>query len=244
MVDFNFIPRATLVRLTRHLLLPALAMVLAGSVAMAATPAAAPAAAPAPATPATADAMLPAAAPVVVAGFRSAKFGMTQADVKAAIIKDFDVKGDAITTGVNPAERTQLLSVKVPDLLPGGGTAQVSYVFGYKTKQLIQVGISWSKATDPAMTEAELYANGDVLRTNFMSAGYQPDSVRTGLVMQNGILLFRGQDKDGHATILLLQGEFANGEGGKRTLTPTSLALLYAADPDHPEVFKLAPGQF
>jgi hypothetical protein len=232
-------------RVTRCLILPALALVLAGGVAVAATPAPVPATpATAPATPATADAMLPTAAPVVVEGFRSAKFGMTQAEVKAAIVKDFGVKADAITAGVNPAERTQLLSVKVPDLLPGGGTAQVSYVFGYKTKQLIQVGISWSKATDPEMNEAELYANGDVLRTNFLSAGYQPDSVRTGLVMQNGILLFRGQDKDGHATILLLQGEFANGEGGKRTLTPTSLALLYAADPDHPEVFKLAPGQF
>ena len=170
---------------------------------------------------------------------------MTAADVKAAIIKDFNVKAEAIASGENTAERTQLLSVAVPDLLPGGGTAQVSYVFGYKSKTLIQVGVSWSAATDSTITEAELYADGDVLRTHFMAAGYKPDSIKTGLVLQNGLLLFRGEDADGHATILILQGQFKDAADGKqKTLTPTSLALLYSASPQNPDVFKLAPGQF
>jgi hypothetical protein len=170
---------------------------------------------------------------------------MSQAEVKAAITKDFGVKADAIVAGDNAAERTQLLSATVPDVLPGGGTAQVSYVFGYKSKTLIQVGVSWSPATDSTLTEAQLYANGDVLRTHFLSGGYKPDTIKSGLVLQDGILLFRGEDTDGHATILILQGQYKDAADGKqRILTPTSLALLYSADPQNPDVFKLAPGQF
>lgn len=182
--------------------------------------------------------------PIAVEGFRSARFGMTEDDVRKAIVKDFGIKPDAIKPGENPAERTQLLTVLVPDLLPDGGTAQVSYVFGYKSKALIQVGASWSRATDDKITEAELYADGDILRQHFLTAGYKPDTIKTGLVLQNGILLFRGEDEAGRATILLLQGQFADGADGKRVLTPSSLALLYSADPAHPDVFKLAPGQF
>lgn len=180
-----------------------------------------------------------------VNGFRTAQFGMTQADVKTAIIKDFGIKADAIVAGENAAERTSLLTITVPDVLQGGGTAQVSYVFGYKSKTLIQVGVAWSSATDAALTEAELYADGDVLRTHFLAAGYKPDTVKTGLVLQNGVLLFRGEDAKGHATILILQGTYKDAADGKqRVLTPASLALLYSADPQNPDVFKLAPGQF
>lgn len=226
----------------------AVVLMLAGSAA-AATP-------PAPVTPAPAQASsaisagsqaTPGGDDVSITGltgFRSAQFGMNQADVKAAIVKDFGVKPEAINTGENPAERTQLLSVTVPDLLPGGGTAVVSYVFGYKTKNLIQIGVSWSGATDVSITESELYADGDVLRTHFMQAGYKPDSIKTGLVLDNGILLFRGEDGQGRATILILQGTFKNGADKQKTLTPTSLALLYSLNPENPDVFRLAPGQF
>jgi hypothetical protein len=213
--------------------------------AIAASPANTPAATPGAAISAAPDLSGPQTPVATVAGFRSAQFGMTQAEVKAAIVKDFGIKADAIVAGENTAERTTLLTIVVPDVLQGGGTAQVSYVFGYKSKTLIQVGVAWSSATDAALTESELYADGDVLRTHFLAAGYKPDSVKTGLVLQNGVLLFRGEDADGHATILILQGTYKDAADGKqRVLTPTSLALLYSADPQNPDVFKLAPGQF
>jgi hypothetical protein len=77
---------------------------------------------------------------VEVTGFRSAKFGMSEADVRAAIVKDFAVKPDAIRAETNASEQTRVLLVKVPDVLPGGGSAEVSYVLGFKSKTLIQVG--------------------------------------------------------------------------------------------------------
>jgi hypothetical protein len=177
-------------------------------------------------------------------GFRSAKFGMTPDKVKAAIKADFGLSGDAVVAGVNDAERTQLLTITVPDLLPDGGKAQVSYVFGYSSKTLIQVGISWSAAIDPSVDAAKLYANSDVLVAHFSAQGYMPATIRTGVVLDNGILLFRGEDKDGHATILLLQGQFSGGGDTQKVLKPTSLALLYAADSKSPDIFKLDPKAF
>lgn len=182
--------------------------------------------------------------PIVVDGFRSAKFGMTEDEVRKAIKADFGLSGDAIVPGLNAAERTQLLTIVAPDLLAAGGSAQVSYVFGYASKTLIQVGISWNAQIDPAVDAAKLYANSDVLVAYFSAAGYDPATVRTGVVLDNGILLFRGEDSAGHATILLLQGDYSGGGETQRVLNPTGLALLYAADSEKPDIFKIEPGQF
>jgi hypothetical protein len=180
----------------------------------------------------------------IVDGFRSAKFGMSSDEVLEAIETDFDISGDAVIAGENRAERTKLLTVMVPDLLPGGGVAQVSYVFGYTTGGLIQVGVSWSQQTDPEMTEDKLQANAEVLISYFQSQRYDPATVRSGLLLDNGVLLFRGEDQEGRSSILLMQGQFIDAEGGQRVLAPVSLALLYAADSDNPDVFSIAPGQF
>jgi hypothetical protein len=216
------------------------AMAGGSAVAMADTPAA-----PLPAPSAVAPGGTAAPAAAEVSGFRSATFGMDEADVKAAILKDFGIKATAIASGENAAERTRVLSVSVPELLQDGGAAQVSYVFGYKSKGLIQVGISWSHQTDPTITADKLVADGDVLRAHFLGSGYAPDSIKTGLALPNGLLLFRGEDADGHATVLILEGSFRKAVDGKQDiLTPAGLALLYSANPAHPDIFKIAPGRF
>ena len=179
-----------------------------------------------------------------VAGFRSAKFGMAEAEVRAAIEKDFGVKPDQIRAEENLAEQTHVLGVRVPDLLAGGGTAEVSYVFGYKTKKLIEVTSLWSKATDDKMTPERLFSNGNILRAHFSSEGYQPDSIVTTGVMNTGIVMFRGSDAEGHTTVLVLEGTTSEGAEKQRVLTPTSLLLFYLADAKNPDVFKLPPGQF
>ncbi len=189
----------------------------------------------------------PAASPdgavATLTGFRSASFGDDEDAVRAAIKADFDLEGDAITEGTNTVERTRVLTVSVPDILPDGGTAQISYIFGYQSKTLIQVGVLWSAATDPEMTDEMMYANGDVLRSYLASAGYVPETVSRDVVLENGILLFRGSDASGHAAILLLQGRFEENEG-QRTLFPASLTLLYAASPDDPDILTIKKGDF
>jgi len=185
----------------------------------------------------------PEAAVAVLDGFRSAKFGADEDAVRAAIKADFGLEGDAVQVGLNTVERTRVMTISVPDILPDGGIAQVSYIFGYKSKTLIQVGLLWAPATDPAITDATLYANGDVLRAFFAGAGYKPETISRDVVLENGILLFRGSDASGHTAILLLQGRFEE-KDGQRTLFPASLTLLYAVSPDSPDILTLKTGDF
>ena len=166
---------------------------------------------------------------------------MTIDEVREAITADFKLSGDAVGKGENVAERTALLTIQVDDVLKDGGPAQVSYVFGYKSKTLIQVGVLWDVQSS---SEAMLLANAEVLASYFRSAGYDPATVRTGLALDNGLLIFRGEDADGHATVLLLQGTFTDAGDQRRSLAPTALALLYAVDADNPDVFRIQSGQF
>ncbi|MGH7094892.1 MAG: hypothetical protein ACREFB_15330, partial [Stellaceae bacterium] len=85
-----------------------------------------------------------------VTGFRDAHWGMTAAEVKAAIRKDFSIPPDKVQAEANASERTSVLSVTVPNLIEGAGKARVSYIFGFTTKKLIQVNALWGTPVDPA----------------------------------------------------------------------------------------------
>ncbi|EJN14421.1 hypothetical protein PMI42_02028 [Bradyrhizobium sp. YR681] len=209
--------------------------------------AAATGASPAAAAPAAAASEAPSAddkTTKAIDGFRSAKFGMSEADVRVAMTKDFNAKPDAIKIQENASELTRSLLLQAPELLPNGGTAELSYVFGYKSKSLIQVGAVWSKGTDTAMTPEKLFSNANILRAHFMGEGFKPDSIAVNMPVAGGIVMFRGSDAKDRSVILLLQGTFENKENNQRVLTPTSLLLFYVADAKSPDIFKLPPGQF
>jgi hypothetical protein len=211
-------------------------------------PKAATAAGPAAAAPAAATTEAPSAGTddktKSIDGFRSAKFGTSEADVRAAMAKDFGAKPEAIRAQDNASELTHSLLLSAPELLPNGGTAELSYVFGYKSKSLIQVGAVWSKGTDAAMTPEKLFSNANILRAHFLSEGFKPDSIAVNMPVNGGIVMFRGSDAKDRSVILLLQGTFETKENNQRLLTPTSLLLFYVADAKSPDIFKLPPGQF
>ena len=187
---------------------------------------------------------VPAPAEDIAGGFRSARFGMSEAEVRQAIAHDFATKPEDIRADANPAELTRALTVVVPDLIDGGGKASVAYVFGYKTQKLIQVGITWSSAIDDTVKPDRLFINANILREHFLAGGYRPDSITTNAPIAGGLLMFRGSDAKGHTTALLLQGTFRSGENNQRVLTPTGLLLYYVVDPKDPDVFKLPAGSF
>lgn len=181
---------------------------------------------------------------VEVTGFRSAKFGMSEDEVRAAIVKDFKVQPQAIKLEENKLERTRMLTVEAPEALPGGGTATVSYIFGYETKKLIQAGLVWSKTTDAKMTPEQLYSNANILRAHFIAQGYKPDTVAMNMPVAGGLLMFRGSDAEGRTTLLVLQGDVAANENKQRVLTPSALSLFYVADAKKPDVYRLPSGLF
>lgn len=180
-----------------------------------------------------------------IRGFRGAEFGMTESQVRAAIPSNLDVSASAIHTSENPVQKTAVITVKAPNLLLDGGAADVTYVFGYHSHNLIEINILWSKATDPKITLAQLERNGAELQTYFRGEGFPPDRTAANLAVPGGLLLFRANDKAGHAIVLVLAGTVTkNAKSDKATLVPTSLSLAYAADPEHPDVFELKHGSF
>jgi hypothetical protein len=191
----------------------------------------------------------PAAEPVEhanVEGFRSARWGMDAAQVKAAIYKDFGIAAEKVKTEENAAERTAVLSVTVNDLLEGAGPARVSYVLGFKTKKLIQVTILWGTPVDPQAQPSKIVTAANQLRQLFLDSGYQPETVVTNARMSDGtILVFQGQDADRHTTVLRLASAPAPAKGSKTEGTGSVvLSLSYTQDSRNPDIFRLKKGQF
>ncbi|HML11502.1 MAG TPA: hypothetical protein VK432_11640 [Stellaceae bacterium] len=199
-----------------------------------------------PATPPGAAAPQPVAT-THVDGFRSAKWGMTEAQVKAAIRADFNIAEDKLKSTENPTEKTQVLTIVVPGLLGGGGNAQVSYILGFASQKLIQVKVVWSTMLDPLDTPQKIVAAADQLRTLFLGAGYDPRTIAVNTKMADGsILVFEGQDADKHTTLLhLATGTARTIDKDGKPGTPVAVAALslsYILDARNPDIFRLKKG--
>jgi hypothetical protein len=185
---------------------------------------------------------------VKIEGFRSARWSMDAAQVKAAIQKDFGISAEKVKTEENAAERTTVLSVTVNDLLEGAGPARASYILGFKTKRLIQINILWGAPVDPQAQPEKIVAAGNQLRQLFLDSGYEPETVVTNTRMADGsILVFQGQDADKHTTVLRLASGSAPvaTKGSKEPQTETvALSLSYLLDSRNPDIFRLKKGQF
>jgi hypothetical protein len=184
--------------------------------------------------------------PVSIDGFRSAHFGMTEAEVRKAIETDFKLSGSAVRPGDNPVERTHLLSVTVPDLVPDSGKAVIDYVLGYKSHSLIEVNVTWSTAADPAIKPTTLLHTGGTLQGYFQSEAFPAGQTAVNAMLANGsLLMFRGTDPAGHTVVLVLSGPVRQDpKDHKAQMTPAVLSLVYAIDPAHPDVFRLQKGTF
>jgi hypothetical protein len=184
---------------------------------------------------------------VKVEGFRSARWGMDAAQVKAAILKDFGIPADRVKTEENTAERTTVLTATVNDLLEGAGPARISYILGFKTKKLIQVTIIWGTQVDPQAHPDKIVAAANQLRQLFLDSGYQPETVVTNARMADGtILVFQGQDADKHTTVLRLANTLAPSKSSKTegSVGSVALSLSYSLDSRSPDIFRLKKGQF
>jgi hypothetical protein len=166
---------------------------------------------------------------------------MTEAQIRQAIKKDFPGPGDKVANEPHAAEKTTVLTVQVPDLIPGAGRARVSYIIGYTSKKLIQVNLTWTAEAKSAAAEGVVGA-ANLLRNHFLGAGYQPNSVLANHQLPNGYVVFRGLDGAGRMVMLMLAG--ATGEAESKTPPPIALQLSYVLDPQHPDVFRVAKGMF
>ena len=184
-----------------------------------------------------------------VAGFRSAQFDMTEDEVKKAIAADFKIQPQNVLRQVNKVDRTTILSVRVADLLPDSGTAQVNYKLGFKNKKLIQVDVIWGPAVDAKVTPAALTAILINLRQYLQERGFAKEKtvLNATTPQPNILLMFRAKDENGRVVALLGQFKFdpkAEKEKQLKTDEPLAVILSYVLDAKAPDIFKIEKGKF
>ena len=178
-----------------------------------------------------------------IAGFRSAKFGMKMKEVKKAIYQDFGIPDGEITTVNHPTERTESLAVAVEKLLPNAVKSRVVYVFGYKTKRLIQVNILLGHPVDTNATAQQIIDSGNILGNHFFKKRYQEDGLVAHARLNDGsILIFRGKDQKGRMILLRLSNPQPN-DKNKKDLKIT-LSLSYIEKPEKPDAYQLKDDDF
>jgi hypothetical protein len=189
----------------------------------------------------------PVGPPVQLEGFRQARFGMSEEQVRQAIRKDFPAGAAKLTSAVHPSEKTTVLSLSVTDLLPHTGNARISYIVGYRSKKLSQVNIVWTSEGTAASDET-VVGIANSLRDYFASENFKPDSVVVNhQLAPNTILVFRGSDDHNRTVLLLLSGIASSARAEEKKTPkppPLTLQMSYIEDAAHPDVFRIGKGQF
>ena len=178
----------------------------------------------------------------VVEGFRSARFGMSEKEVYRAIYKDFRISKKNVERQLHPIEKTVNLGILVKDLLPQSGPARAYYVFGYKSRRLIQVNIIWGKPVVEKSNAEQVVNLANQLRGYFSGQAFRQE----GLVVnqpfgKDSILVFRGSDKRGRMVLLLLSNPQKPGAPPNQDIV---LKLSYIQQPETPDIFKIGKGKF
>ena len=172
---------------------------------------------------------------------------MSEEQVRQAVRKDFPAAAATLTSAVHPSEKTTILSLSVTDLLPHTSKARISYIFGYRSKKLIQVNVLWSSDGSTAADET-IVDTANALRDYFASQNFRPDSVvASHQLAENTVLVFRGADDQKRTVLLVLGGVAASARSTRGQKEPgpppLTLELSYIEGAAHPDIFKIGKGQ-
>jgi hypothetical protein len=178
----------------------------------------------------------------MVEGFRSARFGMTEKEVYRAIYKDFRVSKKNVERQVHPVEQTVNLGILVDNLLPKSGPARAYYVFGYKSRRLIQVNIVWGKPVIEKPNAEQVVNLANQLREHFARQTFKNEGLMVNQPLgEESILVFRGTDEKRRMVLLLLANPQKPGFPPNQDIV---LKLSYIQHPENPDIFKIEKGKF
>ncbi|MQP67471.1 hypothetical protein GE253_19265 [Niveispirillum sp. SYP-B3756] len=203
------------------------------------------------AVPALAQAQTSPAAPAgqtkqaKVEGFRNARFGMNEEELRKAIAKDFNLTGDAVQKVEDPSERTTALLIKVKDLLPDSGVGVVAYIMGYKSKKLFRVNVIWGREAGSDTKAENIVAAANALRNFLTDQGYKPDTLVLNHPLDgDNVLVFQGKDNQGRLTELVLSliTEKADKPNAQPVVKGANLRLSYVEKPTAPDIYRIDGG--
>ena len=181
-----------------------------------------------------------------IEGFRQARFGMSEQQVRQAIQRDFPAVANRLSRMTHPREKTTVLTLTAEDLLPDAGPARISYILGYASKRLVQVNIVWTSDGRTAARDEAIISVANALRDDCLTQYRAPDEiVANHRIGGNTILVFRAKQADGRMVLLLLTDTAAAGRVNRSPAPPPlTLQLSYIRDNAHPDVFRIERGRF
>ncbi|MYG53702.1 MAG: hypothetical protein F4204_15520 [Rhodospirillaceae bacterium] len=186
-----------------------------------------------------------------VAGFRSARFGMTKTETLKAIQHDFRLRRKDIVEQSNCERRTTSLVAAVTDIFPGSEPARVVYIHGYKRKKLIQINVLWGSPVTEKPDPQALVTTANILRKYLLRLGFAPEkSVINKRVDDGTFIVFRATDEQERMVLLQLISRKVPGakrEGEKKPKPQdrvVSLWLSYIEDTRNPDIFQIKKGKF
>ncbi len=183
-----------------------------------------------------------------ITGYRSAVFGMSEAETRAAIAADFGVAANDIPRATHDLQKTTILTIAVNGLVPGSGQAEISYVLGYQDHTLFQVTVLWRARDDSAAALGRLLLAAQSMINRFALLGFPDGHVAPGSVMGDGVkMLFRSQDNHGKLALIGLYSPSASdGSGSAETSGKERpwLRVSFVRDAGAPDIFEIEPGQF
>lgn len=179
--------------------------------------------------PTTSAASAP-AAPYLVTGFRSAKFGMTEPEVRAAIAHDFRFGDGALTASDDPARRTRVLALHLSHLAPAPGAVTLTYVVDAASHRLIYVNVAWTTGDRPTDLERSQMAGAGVsLAHYFRALTWRPGRITAGAVPRTTTFVFFDGVDPNQAAVDLRAFGVKIAEPGSAPIEPSGPAVLRLA---------------
>jgi len=142
-----------------------------------------------------------------VDGFRSARWGMDEESVRAAIARDFAPAADALRA-VQGTAGARALALRLGHLAPGPGGAELTYVFDARTQRLTHINVVWSTGPTPDAQERGRMARAAAVLTNyFHRQAWAPGATTQRLAPDASFaIVFAGVDPQAEAVEVRLSG--------------------------------------
>ncbi len=184
------------------------------------------------------------AAPHHISGFRGALFGMDEAEVRAAIARDFQAPPEAVAALENPAEQTRLIVVRVDVLEPGPVPAAITYVLGARTHRLMHVNIVWATPPHPGEPARRAIAAAAAQLAQYLRGQAWPPGKTVANVNDagRGVLLFGAIDARNAGVELRVSGLPLPGLDAPDPAGAAQLSLSYMADVGKADIVVAKPG--
>jgi len=186
-----------------------------------------------------------------VTGFRDARFGMNELDVRLAARSSFGARDEEMTFTANAIDGTTKLIVYVPMLEAGLGEGRVEYFFGYRSQTLIQLNVVRGADTNPPRNNSAMIAGAARLQRYFLGFAWANRSVRAGIpIDESAVLVFSGSDSKNGVVSLVIEGvRYEQDRNGvvrffPERASPPKLTVSYIDGRGRSDVRNISQGDF